>query len=126
MFKEGTIMTYIDGFLIPVPEDKRDDYIKMAKVAADVFLDHGALEVSECWGDDLIRGEVTDFYRSVQAEDGENVVFSWITWPSKTARDEGNAKAQKDERFAEFGPSEIFNGKRMIYSGFQRILHRNS
>ncbi|MDE2437266.1 MAG: DUF1428 domain-containing protein, partial [Sphingomonadales bacterium] len=70
----------------------------------------------------LIRGETTDFYMAVKAEPGENVVFSWITWPSREARDHGNKAAMADPRFAEFAPNEIFNGKRMIFSGFQNML----
>ena len=119
-------MTYVDGFLIPVPEAKKGDYLSMAEVAATVFLDHGALEVVEAWGDDLMKGEVTDFSLAVKAEEGENVVFSWIIWPTKEARNEGNKKAYNDERFGEFAHSDVFNGKRMIYSGFQTILHRKA
>lgn len=119
-------MSYVDGFLIPVPEASKNEYVRLAEVAASVFLDNGALEVVETWGDDLMKGDVTDFYRAVKAEKGENVVFSWIVWPTKEARDDGNRKAMDDPRFASFAPNEIFNGKRMIYSGFQTILHRKA
>lgn len=115
-------MSYVDGFLIPVPEQHRDEYLRLAEIAAQVFIDHGAIHVSENWGDDLIRGETTDFYLAVKAEPGENVVFSWITWPNKEGRDRGNKAAMADPRFAAFGPNEIFNGKRMIFSGFQNVL----
>ncbi|MFM5924430.1 MAG: DUF1428 domain-containing protein [Novosphingobium sp.] len=115
-------MSYVDGFLIPVPEAHKDEYVRMAQVAAQVFADHGAVHISENWGDDLIRGETTDFYMAVKAEPGENVVFSWITWPSKEARDAGNKAAMADPRFDEFAANKIFNGKRMIFSGFQNLL----
>lgn len=115
-------MTYVDGFLIPVPEANKDAYCRMAEAAAQVFIDHGAIHVAECWGDDLIKGKTTDFYRAVKAEAGENVVFSWITWPDKAARDRGNRAAMADVRFNAFEGTKIFDGKRMIFSGFQSIV----
>ena len=119
-------MTYVDGFLIPVPKEKKEEYRRLAEMAAPIFLEYGALEVVETWGDDLMKGETTDFYRAVKAEEGENVVFSWIVWPSKEARDAGNKKAMADPRFDDVAPLEIFNGKRMIYSGFRTILSRKA
>jgi len=74
-------MSYVDGFLLPVPEDRKDDYRKLATDAAQVFKDHGALAVVECWGDDIPAGEVTSFPMAVKAKPGEVVVFSWIVWP---------------------------------------------
>src|SRR3546814_4693340 len=74
-------MAYVDGFVIPVPADKKEDYRKVAEAAAPVFLDHGALHVVECWGDDLPKGKETDFFMAVKAKEDENVVFSWIIWP---------------------------------------------
>lgn len=115
-------MSYVDGYLIPVPEANREAYAKMATFAAPIFIEHGALSVVENWGDDLMKGETTDFFMAVKAEPGENVVFSWITWPSKQARDAGNAAAMADPRFEEFEGTNVFNGKRMIYSGFQTIV----
>lgn len=115
-------MTYVDGFLIPVPEAKRADYLRMAEVGAAVFIDHGALEVVENWGDDVVRGTHTDFFMAVKAEEGEAVVFSWITWPDKAARDAGNKAAMEDKRFEEWVGTEVFDGKRMIFSGFQTIV----
>lgn len=119
-------MTYVDGFLIPVHDSRKADYLHMAEIGAAVFVDHGALEVVETWGDDLIRGHTTDFFMAVKAEEGENVVFSWIVWPSKEARDAGNAAAMADERFKEFENSDVFDGKRMIFSGFRTIVDRKA
>lgn len=115
-------MTYVDGFLLPVSEANREDYRAMAAFAAPIFIEHGALEVVENWGDDLMRGKTTDFYMAVKAEAGETVVFSWITWPDKEARDKGNAAAMADERFKQFEHSALIDGKRMIFSGFQTIV----
>jgi uncharacterized protein YbaA (DUF1428 family) len=114
-------MSYVDGFIIPVPAEKREAYRKVAEIAAPVFKEHGALRVVECWGDDIPDGEVTDFRKAVKAEGAENVVFSWIVWPSKEVRDEGNKKVMADPRLA--GMTDMpFDGKRMFWGGFQVLL----
>src|SRR5262245_55267284 len=89
-------MAYIDGFVIPVAPGKREDYRKMAAEAAPFFIKHGALEIVECFEDDVQDGKVTDFRRAVNAEAGEQIVFSWIVWPSKEVRDEANKKMMED------------------------------
>jgi uncharacterized protein YbaA (DUF1428 family) len=114
-------MSYIDGFVIPVPSGKREAYLAMARAAAPIFREHGATRVVECWGEDVPDGKVTDFKRAVNAEPGENVVFSWIVWPSKEARNEGNRKVMADERFNQFADMP-FDGKRMIFGGFELLL----
>lgn len=114
---------YIDGFVIPVEVKKQADYQAVAEAAAPVFMDHGATAVVETWGEDLMKGEVTDFYKAVDATQDETVVFSWIAWPSKEARDKGNASAMEDERFASMGPESMpFDGKRLIMGGFTPIV----
>ncbi|KLK94168.1 RNA signal recognition particle 4.5S RNA [Microvirga vignae] len=113
-------MSYIDGFVIPVPAGKRDAYRKVAAQAAPIFKEHGALRIVECWGDDIPDGEVTDFKKAVKAEGTENVVFSWIVWPSKEARDEGNKKVMADSRLT--GAEMPFDAKRMFWGGFQILL----
>ena len=114
-------MSYVDGFLIPVPKDKKEAYRAMAEMAAPIFTDHGALQVVECWGDDVPHGKMTDFYMSVTAEEGETVVFAWIVWPSREARDEGNKKVMEDPRMQ--WPGEMpFDSKRMIFGGFVPLL----
>lgn len=118
-------MSYIDGFLIPVPETKREDYRRVAQLAAPIFLDHGAIEVVETWGDDLTHGDTTDFFMAVKAEPGEGVVFSWIRWPDKATRDAGNKAAMEDPRMAGMDCSDIFDGKRMIFSGFAAMVEEN-
>ncbi|MBO9713344.1 DUF1428 domain-containing protein [Sphingomonas sp.] len=117
-------MSYVDGWVVPVPHDKREAYREMAVKGAEVFKDHGATHIVECWGNDLPRGKTTDFFMAVKAEENENVVFSWIVWPSKESRDAGWAKVMQDERMK---PEDgmPFDGKRMFWGGFEVILDSN-
>ena len=110
--------TYIDGFVIPVRKDKKDAYLKMAQMAAEIWRDHGALEIIECWGDDVPDGKLTSFPMAVKLEPDEVVVFSWVTWASKEARDAGNEKVMADPRMNPENMEMQFDGKRMIYGGF--------
>jgi uncharacterized protein YbaA (DUF1428 family) len=114
-------MTYVDGFIAPVRESRKQDYIDHATKMAPVFLEYGAIQIVETFGDDLHRGKVTDFYMAVKAEEGETMTFSWIVWPSKEVRDKGWAGLMADERMQN-GGEPPFDGKRMIYSGFQTVL----
>ena len=118
-------MAYVDGYVVPVPNGNKEAYRKVAEEAGAIFLEHGATQVMECWGDDVPDGKVTDFRRAVAAEEGENVVFSWIIWPSKAARDEGMAKAMKDERMQP-GADMPFNGQRMIFGGFEVLFETSA
>ncbi|MEM7084203.1 MAG: DUF1428 domain-containing protein [Pseudomonadota bacterium] len=118
-------MSYVDGYVIAVPEEKKADYVRLAELSAEVFKDHGALSIVENWADDVPDGVLTSFPLSVKCEKNESVVFSWITWPSREARDEGNKNAMSDPRFAEWSPESMpFDGKRMIYGGFSTIVSR--
>jgi len=114
-------MAYIDGFLIPVRHDRKEDYLAQARAAAPIFLDLGATRVVETWGDDLKPGKQTDFFRAVAAEEGETVVFSWIEYPDKATRDEAGRRMMDDPRFAALGEMP-FDGKRMVFSGFTPIF----
>ena len=114
-------MAYIDGFLIPVQQSRKEEYLAQARAAAPIFLDLGATRVVETWGDDLKPGKQTDFCRAVAAEEGETVVFSWIEYPDKAARDKANQAMMDDPRFEALGPMP-FDGKRMIFSGFAPIF----
>jgi uncharacterized protein YbaA (DUF1428 family) len=114
-------MNYIDGYLVPVRTSEKEAYLQLASEAAAIFREHGALAVVECWGDDVPEGKVTSFPMAVKLEEGETVVFSWIVWPSREARDAGNARAMADPRMQP--PAELpFDAKRMIYGGFQAIV----
>ena len=114
-------MSYIDGFVIPVPAGKKSAYREMSAKASKIFQEYGAERVVECWGDDVPDGKVTDFKGAVKAESGENVVFSWIVWPSKEVRDAGNEKMRNDPRM-KMTPDMPFDGKRMIFGGFEVIV----
>ncbi len=115
-------MTYVDGFLLAVPTAKRENYREMAEQCAVVVKDHGALKTVECWGDDVPDGEVTSFPMAVKCQPDETVVFAWIEWPSRAARDEGMKKAMADPRM-QFSPDTMpFDGKRMIFGGFATLV----
>ena len=116
-------MTYVDGFVIAVPAANKAAYQKLAQDMVPLFKDHGALSVVECWGEDVPDGEVTSFPMAVKAKPDESVVFSWIIWPDKATRDAGMKAAMEDERMKDMDPANMpFDGKRLIYGGFQTIL----
>jgi uncharacterized protein YbaA (DUF1428 family) len=115
------IMPYVDGFVIPVPTAKREAYVRLAERVAAVFKEYGALKVVECWGDDVPEGKITSFPMAVKREEDETVVFSWIIWPSRAVRDEGSKKVMADPRMQP-GETMPFDGKRLIYGGFEMIL----
>jgi uncharacterized protein YbaA (DUF1428 family) len=113
--------SYTDGFVVPVPEAKRDAYRALASKMAKVFRHHGASRVVEAIADDVSKGQVTDFYRAVKAEDGETVVFSFIEWPDKATRDEAWQKIMSDESLKPEGEMP-FAGQRMFWGGFDKII----
>lgn len=123
-------MTYIDGFLIAVPEANKQKFIDHANMGDSVFMDLGATRVVECWGDDVKRGEHTDFYMAVKAEPDEAVLFSWIEWPDKATRDAAFATmtewmedpSKTDPRMDPAKNPMPFDGKRLIFGGFAPIL----
>jgi len=120
--EEGTTAGgYTDGFVVPVPEGKRDAYQALAAKMAKVFRQHGANRVVEAFADDVPKGEVTDFYRAVKAEEGEKVVFSFIEWPDKDTRDKGWQAIMADESLKPEGDMP-FSGQRMFWGGFEPIL----
>jgi uncharacterized protein YbaA (DUF1428 family) len=115
-------MTYVDGFVAAVPTANRETYTSFAKRAAAIFREHGALKVVECWGDDVPEGKITSFPMAVKLQEGERVVFAWITWPSREARDAGMKKVMADPRAQPANDPLPFDGKRLIYGGFEMIL----
>jgi uncharacterized protein YbaA (DUF1428 family) len=114
--------TYIDGFVASVPNDAKAAYLAHCQTCAPIFVAHGALRICDGWGDDVPHGKLTDFHMAVKAQPGETVVFGWIEWPSRAARDAGMAKVMADPRMAPDVNSMPFDGKRLIYGGFA-MLH---
>ena len=112
---------YTDGFVVPVPEGKTDAYQALASKMAKVFRQHGATRVVEALSDDVNKGEVTDFYRAVKAEDDEKVVFSFVEWPDKDTRDQAWQKIMADESLKPEGDMP-FSGQRMFWGGFEPIV----
>jgi uncharacterized protein YbaA (DUF1428 family) len=115
-------MSYVDGFVVAVPQENLDAYKLLARVAGAVWMEHGALAFVECIGDDVPFGDLTSFPRAVQAKDGEVVVLSWIIYASREARDAINAKVMADPRMKAGMADPPFDGTRMIYGGFQTFL----
>ncbi|WP_348539394.1 DUF1428 domain-containing protein [Sphingomonas anseongensis] len=113
--------SYADGFVVPVPEGKRDAYRELASKMAKTFRKNGATRVVEAIADDVNHGKVTDFYRAVKAEDGETVVFSFIEWPDKGTRDEAWKTIMADESLKPEGEMP-FAGQRMFWGGFEKVL----
>ncbi|PAU74255.1 DUF1428 domain-containing protein [Halomonas salipaludis] len=115
-------MTYVDGFVAAVPTANRDKYIQHARDAALVFKEHGALQMVECWGDDVPEGKLTSFPLAVKCQGDETVIFSWILWPSREVRDRGMAKVMEDPRLQPDVNPMPFDGKRLIYGGFEVVV----
>lgn len=114
---------YVDGFVLPVPKDKLEAYLKMAQEAGEVWRELGALEYVECVADDVQPGKVTSFPQSVQLKDDETVVFAWIVYKSREDRDRINEMVMKDPRIAGYAPDSMpFDGKRMFWGGFRTIV----
>lgn len=117
------MMAYLDGFVIAVPNANRDKFVAHAKKGDSIFIDFGATRVVETWGDNVPKGHTTDFQGVVAAEDDEGIVFSWIEWPDKATRDAGMGRMMapdfKDERMDPEKNPMPFDGKRMVYGGFQ-------
>ena len=116
-------MSYVDGFVIPVPKGKKQAYQELAAKAAPVFKEYGATQIVECWGDDVPAGQVTDFQGAVKAEPNEQVVFSWIVYRSKTDRNRINAKVMKDPRIVRMMEKDMpMDMKRFSFGGFKTMV----
>ena len=115
-------MSYVDGFVLAIPKAKLEAYKEMARLAGKVWKEHGALAFVECLGDDVPYGELTSFPRAVQAKDDEIVGFAYIVYPSRQKRDEINAKVMADPRLKHDPKDMPFDGKRMIFGGFEAFV----
>jgi uncharacterized protein YbaA (DUF1428 family) len=117
-------MSYVDGYVLPVPKKKLDAYRRMARKASKIWREHGALEVMECVADDVKAGKSTSFPQAVKLKPGETVVFSYIVYKSRAQRDRVNAKVMKDPRLKAMGDVKDmpFDAKRMFWGGFKVLV----
>ncbi len=113
-------MSYFDGFVIPVPSGNKEAYRRVAAAMAPIFMELGALRVVEAWNDDVQPGKVNDFRTAVIAEPDEEVVFSFVEWPSKAVRDAAHVKMMDDPRMDSM--EMPFSGQRLIYGGFTSLV----
>jgi uncharacterized protein YbaA (DUF1428 family) len=116
--------TYIDGFLLPIPTSKLEEYRKLAEQAAAIWIEHGALEYTECAADDLSTEFCRSFTETAAANEDETVIFAWAVFADRSARDAANAKIMADERLQAICPAsgQIFDCKRMAFGGFKTIV----
>lgn len=115
-------MDYVDGFILAVPTANKEAYRIYSEKSSVLFKEHGALKIVECWADDVQPGKLTSFPQAVICKEDETVVFSWMTWPSKEIRDAAWEKIMADPRFASEALPMPFDGKRLIYGGFQKLV----
>ena len=115
-------MTYVEGFLTPVPTANKDAYIRHASAAAPMFKRLGATRFVETWGDDVPDGKINDLKKAVNLEGDETVLFSWLEYPDKATRDDASEKMMNDPAMAELGKDMPFDAKRMIFAGFESIV----
>ncbi len=115
-------MTYIEGFIVAVPKTNREAYRKHAADFFPLFREFGGRRHVEAWARDVPDGKVTDFRKAVQASEEEDVVFSWFEYPDRAARDAANEKIMSDPRMKEIGANMPFDGKRMVFGGFNVLL----
>ena len=122
-------MSYIDGYILAVPAENKEKFVKYAEEVDHIFIKNGATRVIESWGDDVPKGERTDFYKAVQAKDNETIVLSWVEWPDKATRDAGMNSmmdAMKDDDLFDQEKNPMpFDGARMILGSFQTVVDMN-
>jgi len=119
-------MTYFEGFIVPVPEGNKDAFANHAKQMAPSLRQCGVRRQLEAWGVDVPEGKLTDFRKAVEAETGENVVFAWFEYPDRQARDASNQAMMSKPEMAEIGGEAPFDGKRMIFAGFEAVVEQGS
>ncbi|MFZ2101441.1 MAG: DUF1428 domain-containing protein [Oricola sp.] len=114
-------MTYVNGMVAAVPAANKQSYIEFANQVSGIFKEHGALALVDCWGVDVPDGEMTSFPKAVQKKDDEVVIFSWVTWPSKEFANAAWEKIMADPRMSPDANPMPFDGRRMIFGGFDVI-----
>ncbi len=112
---------YVTGFITPVPEDKREAYLRWAEMSAEILKDYGCIEIVEAWEDNIPNGKVTDFRRAVQAQPGEKIVLSWKIWPDKESLEEGEAKLHESGRL-DTGGEPPFDARRLVLGCFESVF----
>lgn len=112
---------YVNGFLIPVPKSKKEEYRALAEKASVLFKEYGVTEIFETWEDNVPDGKVTDFRKAVQGKADEAIVFSWMIWPDKETAEAGHKKMMDDPRMEAMGAMP-FDGQRMIWGGFSPLF----
>ncbi len=117
---------YVQGFLLAVPEGNKAAYQKMSEDFWEIIKDYGATSQVETWEADVPDGHTTDFRRAVKLEPGEKVVFSWMTFPDKATAEAAHEKMMADPRMEAMGSESPFDGKRMIYGGFEPLMVREA
>jgi uncharacterized protein YbaA (DUF1428 family) len=113
---------YVEGFVAAVPKENKMKYLEQAKKAAQIFKKLGANRIVENWQNDVPHGKTTDFYGAVKAKENEEILFSWIEYPTKEIRDEAYKKMMDDPEMKEMGKNMPFDGSRMIFGGFETIV----
>jgi uncharacterized protein YbaA (DUF1428 family) len=117
---------YIQGFLVPVQAEKKAEYKDIAERFWEIAKDYGALSQVEAWEADVKDGEVTDFHRAVNLQPGEKVVFAWVTWKDRATCEASHTNMMADERMKQFGDTMPFDGKRMVFGGFDPLVVREA
>ncbi|MEO6339095.1 MAG: DUF1428 domain-containing protein [Caulobacteraceae bacterium] len=112
---------YVTGFVIPVPEDRREAYLKWAELSAEILKDYGCIEIVEAWEDFVPDGKLTDFRKAVQAQPGEKIVFAWKIWPDKASCEAGEAKLHESGRLDTSGDPP-FDARRLVLGCFDSIF----
>ena len=115
-------MGYVDGYVVAVKTEDKQEYITFAKNMVPAFKKHGALSVMECWGDDVPEGKNTSFPMAVNAEADETVVFSWVVWPDKETRTAAWPAIENDASLAHLFEKMPFDGARIIFGGFDVVV----
>ncbi len=113
-------MNYVDGFVTPVPTEKKEEYVEYSTMMGKVFKTHGALSWVQCWADEVPDPDTTSFIKAVKCEPNETVCFAWITWPSKEVRNRAMAAFREEMQTTE--TPQLFDQSRMIIGGFETLV----
>lgn len=119
-------MSYVDGYVLPLPEKNREIYRDIAQKCGEIWIEHGALAYKECIADDMnAEWAAGSFPKAVGAAEGETVIFAFVIFKSRQHRDEVNAKVHNDPRMKNMcgGPDNApFDVSRMMYGGFSLLV----